>query len=110
MEKEVFAKGFTVEGRHILPLAYLNRVDLPDFGCEGRPDHGPLFGAVWGERADGKHFWRVEERKILEAGLRDDVWLGTAGGSTVLVPADRSRAVAVNPGLVDVILHTDGAV
>ena len=29
--------GFRVKGKNLVPLAFIYRVDEPDFGCEGRP-------------------------------------------------------------------------
>jgi len=108
MDVSVFQAGFPVDGKLFRPLAYLRRVDPPDFGCEGRPDAGQAFGAVWGERADGPHFWRVPEAELLRSGLRDDVWLGALDGEAALVPADRSHAeTGVPPALLD-LLRTDG--
>jgi len=108
MEKDEFQNGFLINGQLFQPLAWISRADLPDFGCEGRPDGGPVFGAVWGERADGAHFWRVAERDILAAGLRDDVWIGLRNGEIVLASADRSAAEPTDAQAVWAILETDG--
>lgn len=94
-----------------VPLAYLDRVDLPEFGCEGRPETGRVYGAVWGRRADGARLWRIEETALLLSGFCDDMWVGLVDGRPALAPSGRSewrpaaqgaalRAVLQEPGLL----------
>ena len=100
---------FLVDGQEFQPLVWLERVDLPDFGCEGRPEEGEPQGAVWGQRSDGKHFWRIGEAALLTSGFCDDLWIGWRDGQLVLVPAGREGYRQAVPGpALDVVLQKVG--
>lgn len=100
---------FLVDGRCFEPFVYLDRVDLPDFGCEGRPDSQPAFGAIWGRRPDGTHFWRVTEAALLESGFTDDQWLGVRNGKMILVAAQSLQWQTARRGeALEAVLHTNG--
>ena len=99
---------FPVDGCPFTPAVYLDRVDLPDFGCEGRPDGEAALGAVWGRRPDGSHFWRVPEWELLSGGFADDQWLGQRAGEWVLVSQDGRWKPVRTPEALEQLLHTQG--
>lgn len=72
-----FSRGIDLPGGKFWPLYYLNRVDEPEFGCEGRPEGGRIFGRAYGVDAQGPRQWDVEESALWRAGLDDGMWVGT---------------------------------
>ena len=102
-------KPFFAGGRGFQPLVYLERVDLPEFGCEGRPETGEAAGAVWGSRPDGRHLWRIGEAALLASGFCDDLWIGWQDGALVLVSqAEDTVCPAVAGTALDTVLREPG--
>ena len=99
---------FPVDGSLFTPAVYLDRVDLPDFGCEGRPDGDAALGAVWGQRPDGFYFWRVPEWELLSGGFADDQWLGERAGEWVLVTLSGQWKPVHAGEALEQFLHTSG--
>lgn len=67
-------------------------------------------GAVWGERPDGPHFWRIAEEALLACGFSDDQWIGWRDGSFAAVSAVSERWRAVEGKAVDTVLYDGGLV
>ena len=92
----LFRSGFPVDGRRFLPLFYLEQVDEPDFGCEGRPEQGEVCGCARGFTAEGEKLWQIEEKALWYSGFDDDQWAGMLAGESgpVLV---RGKTLAWRP-------------
>ena len=81
--------GFPLEGEPFRPLVYLRRVDEPEFGCEGRPEEGPVYGTIWGWDQSGAKTWQVPDWMIITAGLDDRMWIGLRAGQLVCCRAGK---------------------
>ena len=46
--KNAFSEGISLPEGQFTPIYYLRRVDEPEFGCEGRPEQGKIFGRAYG--------------------------------------------------------------
>lgn len=100
---------FEVDGALFTPLAYVERMDLPDFGCEGRPEEEEPLGALWVVRPEGCRFLRVGERALLASDFQDDLWIGIQNGQMVLVPKERGKCRPAVPGeALEAALHQPG--
>ena len=97
-----FSEGISLPEGQFTPIYYLSRVDEPEFGCEGRPEQGKIFGRAYGYDKNGPHQWEIEETALWRAGLDDNMWVGRLNGSYAtlrpfsgrveLLPADRFGA------------------
>ena len=97
--KTAFSEGISLQEGQFTPIYYLSRVDEPEFGCEGRPEQGKIFGRAYGYDKNGTHQWENEETSLLWLCLDDDMWVGRLSGSYAtlrpssgrveLLPADR---------------------
>ena len=75
--KTAFSEGISLPEGQFTPIYYLSRVDEPEFGCEGRPEQGKIYGYD----KNGPHQWEIEETALWGAGLDDDMWVGRLSGS-----------------------------
>lgn len=82
---EGFARGIPLPGGTFYPFYYLARVDEPEFGCEGRPEEGPILGRAYGYDAQGPRQWDIGEVDLWRGRLDDQMWVGHwQGGYAVL--------------------------
>ena len=51
--KTGFSEGISLPEGQFTPIYYLSRVDEPEFGCEGRPEQGKIFGRAYGYDKNG---------------------------------------------------------
>ncbi len=77
------SQGFLLEGKLFHPLVYLRRVDEPEFGCEGRPEEGPVCGTIWGYDRSGGKTWQIPDWIMEITGLDDRMWIGLLEGQLV---------------------------
>ena len=68
--------GFETAGGHYSPVLYLRRVDEPEFGCEGRPEEGPIYGTIYGVSREGPFRMELEDWMILLSGMDDNMFIG----------------------------------
>ena len=78
--KHAFSEGIALPEGQFAPIYYLRRVDEPEFGCEGRPEQGKIFGRAYGYDRSGARQWEIEETALWSAGLDDDMWVGRLNG------------------------------
>ena len=84
--REAFQNGICLPGGIFWPLYYLSRVDEPEFGCEGRPEGGPIFGLAYGFDTQGPRRWEIGEVDLWTSGLDDNMWVGRWQGGYALLP------------------------
>jgi hypothetical protein len=82
---------FCIKETRIQPLAYLVRVDEPEFGCEGRPDGQPVYGTVVLRDAQGERTVPIEETCLMRSRLDDKMTIGLADDRLVLVSRTRTE-------------------
>ena len=83
---------FDVNGSIFRPKGRLLYIEEPDFGCEGAPEKGPVYGSVVLEDKTGQRTVKIEE-SILFSG---QMWYGMLGGTTVFVGRDRQTVYQPN--------------
>lgn len=67
--------GFRVKGKNLVPLAFIYRVDEPDFGCEGRPEGKVMYDKVYALTLKGQKVWIIGEKDLEESGIYDNTWV-----------------------------------
>ena len=82
-----FSAGIALPEGRFAPLYYLSRVDEPEFGCEGRPEQGKIYGHAYGFDAGGARQWEIEETALWCLGLDDGMWVGRWQGGYALLSA-----------------------
>lgn len=82
-----FAAGIDLPEGRFMPLYYLNRVDEPEFGCEGRPEQGKIYGRAYGFDRSGARQWEIEEAALWRLRLDDGMWVGRWNGGYGLLDA-----------------------
>ena len=78
-----------INGSIFRPKLRLLYVEEPDFGCEGAPEDGAVYGSVVLEDKNGQRKVKIEESLLLASRLDDGMWIGTLSGHMVLVGRDR---------------------
>lgn len=73
---EKMKKGFKVQGKDFEPFCYVQRVDEPEFGCEGRPDNELVYGTITIINEKGTSVVKLEEKELWKSGLDDNMWIG----------------------------------
>ena len=73
---EAFRDGIPLPDGVFEPLFWLERVDDPEFGCEGRPEEGPIYGNAYGFDRNGRNRWKIEELALILGGFDDCMWVG----------------------------------
>lgn len=67
--------GFVVNRMKMTPLAYIMRVDEPDFGCEGRPETKVVYEKVYALTLKGQKVWLMGEKDLEISGIYDNTWV-----------------------------------
>lgn len=77
---------FAMDGAEFIPVAFVVRVEEPDFGCEGVPEgHGPQ-GTLLIQNAVGeKRLCPILQELLLHTRFDDGIWIGWRQGRCVLV-------------------------
>ena len=76
---------FDLNGSVFRPLAKLLYVEEPDFGCEGVPEDGVVYGSIVLEDKNGQRTVKIEEQQLFASRLDDGMWIGKLAGKTVLL-------------------------
>lgn len=87
---------FDVNGSIFRPRARLLYIEEPDFGCEGAPEEGPIYGSVVVEDKNGQHTVKVEDRLLFGGQMKDGMWVGLLAGKTVMVARDKETVYQPN--------------
>ncbi|SFG39303.1 hypothetical protein SAMN04487761_1167 [Lachnospiraceae bacterium C7] len=72
----LFQVGIDISAGHITPVAYINFVEEPDFGCEGRPEGEIVFAKLEVYTDKGPKKLLATEAMLDETGLYDHMWVG----------------------------------
>lgn len=67
--------GFRVQGRHLLPLAFIMRVDDPEHSSKGRVEGEILYDKVYALTLKGQKVWIIGEKDLEESGIYDNTWV-----------------------------------
>lgn len=67
--------GFSLNGKKLIPLAFIMRVDEPDHGCEGRPEGKIMYDKVYALTLKGQKVWIIGEKDLEESGIYDNTWV-----------------------------------
>lgn len=81
---------FDVNGSIFRPKGRLLYVEEPDFGCEGAPEDGPVYGSVVVEDKNGQRTVKIEESILFSGQMNDGMWYGMLGRTLVLVGRDKA--------------------
>lgn len=76
---------FDLNGSVFRPLVKLLYVEEPDFGCEGAPEHGAIYGSVVLEDKNGQHTVKIEEKQLAACRFDDGMWIGKLAGKIVML-------------------------
>lgn len=87
---------FDVNGSIFRPRVRLLYVEEPEFGCEGAPEDGAVYGGVVVEDREGQRTVKIEQGLLLSSRLDDGMWFGSLAGKLVLV--ERDRETVYQPG------------
>ena len=85
-----------VNGSIFRPKGRLLYIEEPDFGCEGAPEKGPVYGSVVLEDKTGQRTVKIEESILFSGHMNDGMWYGMLGGTTVFVGRDRQTVYQPN--------------
>ena len=99
--RTAFQKGIALPEGTFWPVCYLSRVDEPEFGCEGRPEGGPIFGLAYGFDAQGPRRWEIEEADLWRSGLDDNMWVGRWQEGCAILPAGSRHPKPLEKALFD---------
>lgn len=99
--RAAFQDGIALPEGTFWPLCYLSRVDEPEFGCEGRPEGGPIFGLAYGFDAQGPRRWQIREADLWVSGLDDNMWVGCWQGDYAILPAGSHHPKPLEKALFD---------
>lgn len=77
--------GFVVDRQRLVPLAFIMRVDEPDFGCEGRPEGKILYNKVYALTIKGQKVWLMGDEDLEVSGIYDNTWVCRLGDTRQLV-------------------------
>ncbi len=85
-----------INGSIFRPKLRLIYVEEPDFGCEGVPEGGAVYGSIVLEDKTGQRKVRIEQSLLFASRLDDGMWIGTLAGHMVLVGRDRQTVYELN--------------
>lgn len=105
--EETFARGIDLPGGRFWPLYYLTRVDEPEFGCEGRPEAGPILGRAYGFDARGPRQWDIREADLWRSRLDDRMWVGRWQGDYAVLTRDATEPRALEQELFERMFSTE---
>lgn len=94
-----FDRGLNLPEGRFQPLYYLSRVDEPEFGCEGRPEAGPILGRAYGFDPQGPRQWDIGEVDLWRSGLDDGMRVGRWQGGYATLPMGTDRPRPLEPEL-----------
>ena len=78
--KEGLGTIISVHNQKIKLICFIEQVDEPEFGCEGRPDNQPIFGKLVCIYPGGRKTVNIEEKLLWKSGLDDQMWIGKEEG------------------------------
>lgn len=87
---------FDVNGSIFRPQGRLLYVEEPDFGCEGVPENGPVYGSIVVEDKNGQRTVKIEQSVLFSGQMNDGMWYGTLGRAIVLVGRDKQTVYQPN--------------
>ncbi|MCD8356252.1 MAG: hypothetical protein LUE11_06740 [Clostridia bacterium] len=87
---------FDINGSVFRPLVKLLYVEEPDFGCEGVPEEGAVYGSIVLEDKNGQRTAKIEEKQLFASRLNDGMWVGKLAGRIVLLGKDKTTVYQPN--------------
>lgn len=87
---------FDINGAVFRPKLRLIYVEEPEFGCEGAPDEGKIYGNIVLEDKTGQKKVKIEESQLYSSRLNDGMWIGKLAGHTVLIGRDKATVYRLN--------------
>lgn len=67
--------GFRLQGKKLIPLAFIMRVDEPDHSSESRSKEKIMYDKVYALTLKGQKVWIIGEKDLEESGIYDNTWV-----------------------------------
>lgn len=87
---------FDLNGSVVRPLAKILYVEEPDFGCEGVPETGDVFGSIVLEDKRGQRTVKILEEQLFASRFDDGMWIGKLAGKMILLDKHQQHIYQLN--------------